>query len=57
MKLIADALVLEKHRGLKKARSCIDATFTLKLIIDKRREFSLETHLALIDIMKAFEKY
>lgn len=57
MKLKADASILEEHNDFRKDSSCIDATFTLKLIVDKRREFSLETHLALIAIMKAFDKY
>ena len=39
----------------RKGRSCTDPTFCLKLLIEKRREFNLETHLLLIDYEKAFD--
>jgi hypothetical protein len=37
-------------------RSCIDDVLTLKQIIEKRRDFNLETHLAFIDYNKAFDR-
>ena len=39
----------------RKGRSCTDSTFCLKLVIEKRREFNLETHLLFIDYEKAFD--
>jgi hypothetical protein len=33
----------------------MDAVFTLKQIIEKRREFNKETHIAFIDFEKAFD--
>ena len=43
---------LSVHR---KGRSCTDPKFCLKLLIEKRREFNLETHLLFIDYEKAFD--
>jgi len=45
----------ETQNGFRKGRSCTDATFCLKLLIEKRREFNLETHLLFIDYEKAFD--
>jgi hypothetical protein len=42
--------------GIAKTRSCIDVQFSMKLLIEKRREFNLETHLAFIYYVKAFDK-
>lgn len=36
--------------------SCTDATFTVKQLIEKRREYNLETHMAFIDYEKAFDR-
>jgi hypothetical protein len=33
----------------------MDQTFCLKLLIEKRREFNMETHLLFIDYEKAFD--
>jgi hypothetical protein len=30
--------------------------FSMKLLIEKRREFNLETHLAFLDYVKAFDE-
>jgi hypothetical protein len=38
-----------------KGRSCADAIVTLKVLIEKRREYNLETHLLFIDYEKAFD--
>jgi len=45
----------ETQNGFRKGRSCTDPTFCLKLLIEKRREFNLETHLLFIDYEKAFD--
>ena len=42
---------MDSERG----RSCTDPTFCLKLLIEKRRECNLETHLLFIDYEKAFD--
>lgn len=55
LKKIADHLISEEQVGFRKGRSCMDAVFTLKRIIEERREFNCETHLAFIDLEKAFD--
>ena len=35
--------------------NCTDPTFCLKLLIEKRREYNVETHLLCIDYKKAFD--
>jgi len=45
----------ETQNGFRKGRSCTDPTFCLKFLIEKRREFNLETHLLFIDYEKAFD--
>jgi len=45
----------EIQNGFQKGRSCTDPTFCLKLLIEKRREFNLETHLLFIDYENAFD--
>jgi hypothetical protein len=36
----------------KKTRSCTDPLFSVKLLIEERREVNLETHLAFLDHVK-----
>jgi hypothetical protein len=45
----------ETLSGFRKGRSCTVPTFCLKLLIEKEREFNLETHLLFIDYEKAFD--
>ena len=42
--------------GFRKGGSCIDPLFSIKLLIEKSREFNLKTHLAFLDYVKAFDK-
>jgi hypothetical protein len=37
-----------------KGHLCTDATFCLKLLIEKRREYNFDTHLLFLDYEKAF---
>jgi sorting nexin-29 len=53
---ISDVLLLEEQNGFRKGRSCTDDIFTIRQIIEKRREFNLETHIAFIDYEKAFDR-
>jgi hypothetical protein len=39
-----------------KGRSCSSPLFSVELLIQKRREFNLGTHLAFLDYVKAFDK-
>jgi hypothetical protein len=45
----------EEQNGFRRGRSCSDGYFSLKLIIEKHREFNIETHLAFIDHEKVFD--
>ncbi len=55
LKIIADHLISEEQMGFRKGRSTADAIFTLKRIIEERREHNCETHLTFVDIVKAFD--
>src|SRR5215475_4051120 len=48
--------LLEEQNGFRRGRSCINNVFTLKQTIAKRREFNLETHMAFLDLEKAFDR-
>jgi len=47
---------MEEQNCSRIGRSCIDNVFTVKQIIEKRREFNLETHTAFLDLEKAFDR-
>ena len=47
--------VFSIQNEFRKGMSCTDPTFCLKLLIEKRREMNLETHLLFIDYEKAFD--
>ena len=51
----SEVFMKEPQNEFRKGRSCTDSTFCLKLLIEKRREFNVETHLLFIDHEKAFD--
>jgi hypothetical protein len=51
----SEEFMTETQNGFRKGRSRTDPTFCLKLLIEKRREYKLETHLLFIDYEKAFD--
>jgi hypothetical protein len=53
LKTIADTLLSEEQMGFRKGRSCTDAIFTLKQVIEKRIEHNCETHIVFVDLEKA----
>ena len=55
LRAIAENLIGEEQMGFRRGRSCMDAVFTLKQIIEKNREYNCETHMAFIDWQKAFD--
>jgi len=55
-KTISRAILLEEQNGFRIGRSCIDNVFTIKQTIEKRREFNPETHIAFLDLEKAFDR-
>jgi predicted RNA binding protein with dsRBD fold (UPF0201 family) len=56
LKAQAEQFLLECQNGFRKGGSCIDPLFSTKLLIEKRTEFNLETHLAFLDNVKASDK-
>jgi len=56
LKSITEAIIGEEQHGFRKGRSTNDNVFIIKQIIEKRREFNLETHIAFIDFEKAFDR-
>jgi len=46
---------LEYQNGFRKGRSCIDPLFRMKLLIENRRDFNLESPLPFPDYVKAFD--
>jgi len=55
-KSISETILLEEQNGFRIGRSCIDNVFIIKQIMEKRREFNLETHMAFLDLEKTFDK-
>ena len=51
----SEVFITQTQNGFQKGRSYTDPTFFLKLLIEKRRKFNLETHLLFIDYEKAFD--
>ena len=54
--VLSEVLISETQHGFRKGRSCSDCVFILKQIIQKRREYNLQTHILFIDYTKAFDK-
>ena len=52
---IIDTILLKDQSGFRKGRSYSDNSITLKLLREKRRECNLETHIVLVDYIKAFD--
>jgi len=50
----SEVFLTETQNRFRKGRSCTDPTFCLKFLIEKRREFNLESHFLFIDYKKAF---
>jgi hypothetical protein len=49
LKAQAKYFLSECQNGFRKGKSCIDLLFGMKVLIEKRREFNLETSLAFLD--------
>ena len=57
-KTILEATLLKEQNGFRIGRSCIENLFTIAIeqTIEKRRELNLETHIAFLDLEKAFNR-
>ncbi|KAJ4435957.1 hypothetical protein ANN_18580 [Periplaneta americana] len=58
VKYLYERLRLLEHlqSGFRFGRSCSDNIFTIKRIIDKRREYNLPIHIIFIDFEEAFDR-
>jgi len=53
---ISEAILFEEQNGFRIGRSCVGNVFIIKQTIEKRREFNLKTHMAFLDLEKAFDR-
>ena len=53
---ILETLDHEAQCGFRRGRGCPDGTFTVKQLINKRREHGLETWVLFLDLVKAFDR-
>jgi RNase P protein component len=51
-----DNIIGEEQNVFQKGRSCCDRYFTMKILIEKNREFNTETHIAFVHFKKAFDR-
>ena len=56
LKTYYEKILGEEQNGFRKGCSCCDGYFTMKLLIEKRREFNVGTHIAFINFQKEFDK-
>jgi len=47
---------LDEQNGLLKAWSCSRGYFTLKILVEKHREFNIQMHIAFVDFKIAFDR-
>lgn len=55
LKYIAHAIILKEQMGFRKGSSCTESIFTLRKIIEKRMQYNLKSHLALMAIEKGID--
>jgi hypothetical protein len=48
-------LISEEQNGFRKGRSCTDSIFVIQQLVEKHREYNLETQLVFADLRKAFD--
>ena len=53
---IAEGIDHESQCGFRPGRGCVDAVFTVKMALKKRREHGLETWVLFLDLVKAFDR-
>jgi hypothetical protein len=50
-----NSTLVEEQNVFIKGKSCADGYFVLKLLRENNREYNIESHLAFVDIRKAFD--
>jgi len=53
---LSEEFLLECQHGFRKRRSCTNASYTIKLIMEKQIEFNKQTHICFVDFKKAYDK-
>jgi hypothetical protein len=51
---IIEPLISEEQNGFRKGCSCTDSIFVIQQLVEKNREYNLETHLLFVYFKKAF---
>jgi hypothetical protein len=51
-----ESILGKEQNGFRKGWSCSDGYLTMKILLEKHREFNMETHIAFVDLKKAFDK-
>ena len=53
---MSEEFLLECQHGFKRGRSCTNASYTVKLIMEKQIEFNKQTHICFVDFKRAYDK-
>jgi len=53
--ILSETILIEEQNGCRIGISCIDNVFIIKQTLEKRK-FNLETHMAFLDLEKAFDR-
>ena len=56
LKPVVESLDHETQCGFRQGRGCMDAVFSVKMALKKRREHNLETWVLFLDLVKAFDR-
>ena len=52
---LLDKVGMEAQNGFTRKKGCTDGTFSLNLLLNKRKDAHLDTHILFIDLKKAFD--
>jgi hypothetical protein len=53
--VICEPLLCEEKNCFRRVRSCTDSIFIIQQLLEKHREYNIETHLLFVDYYKAFD--
>jgi hypothetical protein len=51
-----ESILGEEQNGFRKGRSYSDGYFTMKVLLERHRKFNMKTHVAFVDLKKAFDR-
>jgi hypothetical protein len=52
---IIEPLISKEQNGFRKGHSCTDSIFFIQQLVEKHREYNLETYLLFVDFKKVFD--